>query len=424
MHDSSSSQEIEAEYIAWRAPESPAIVIRRRVMEGIHHEVNEALAAAPHGGDECGGILLGSRKADQIVVEDFEPVPSEADSEALEETLHWFRSGAQPRLSVLGFYRSHAQPDFALTEEDGELMRKHFADAEDLVLLIKPGSADTGVEDVCVRLYGRADAAFAAIPFPLTEVESPPAVQPTEVAVAQPEPAPPLLLAAPAALSWPPPRPRMLPEPEPPAKKRWVWYAALAAIGVVGGALGYQWLHPSHSAPVPSPAVTAPAAAPTEAETSKPSALNPPKPAPNASETTAEESPATAAPDTAAIRTLLDRWANALKRGDLPAATACYAPLVSTYFGRHDVTRETVRGRIKQTLAHYGGLDIYRISELKITPVSDARAVATFRKSWRTSGRHKSAGEEQERMTLVRNQGDWRISSEQQEKIYWERKPR
>ena len=423
MHDSSSSQEIETEYLAWRAPESPAIVIRRRVMEGIHHEVNDALAAASHGGDECGGILLGSRMADQIVVEDFEPVPSEADSVALEETLHWFRSGAQPRLSVLGFYRSHTQPDFALTEEDGELIRKHFADAEDLILLIKPSSADTSVEDVCVRLYGRANAAFVAIPFPLTEAEARPAAELTEAAVVQPEPVPPLLLAAPVALSWPPPRPRMLPEPQPPAKKRWLWYTALAALSVVGGALGYVCLHPTHSEPPRSPAAVAPAA-PTEAETSKPSALNPSKPAPSAAETTAENSPAPAAPDTAAIRTLLDRWANALKRGDLSAATACYAPLVSTYFGRHDVTRETVRGRIKHTLAHYGGLEIYRISELKITPVSDARAVATFRKSWRTSGRRKSAGEEQERMTLVRNQGDWRISSEQQEKIYWERKPR
>jgi hypothetical protein len=65
--------------------------------------------------------------------------------------------------------------------------------------------------------------------------------------------------------------------------------------------------------------------------------------------------------------------------------------------------------------ARYGRPDIYRISGIGITPVSETRAVATFRKhwQWRTLGRGRSAGEEDERMTLVRTQGVWRISSEQ-----------
>src|ERR1039458_479402 len=77
-----------------------------------------------------------------------------------------------------------------------------------------------------------------------------------------------------------------------------------------------------------------------------------------------------------------------------------------------DVTREAVRQSIRQA-ARYGRLDVYRISGLSITPVSDSRAVATFRKHWRISGRGRPAGEEGERMTLVRTEGAWRISSEQ-----------
>jgi NAD(P)-dependent dehydrogenase (short-subunit alcohol dehydrogenase family) len=128
-----------------------------------------------------------------------------------------------------------------------------------------------------------------------------------------------------------------------------------------------------------------------------------------------EATPAPLEPDTTGIHELLDRWAAALKRGDLDTAAQCYAAVVNTYFTRHDVTREAVRQSIRQARARYGRLDAYRLSGIGITPVSDSRAVATFRKYWQTSGRKRSAGEEEERMTLVRTAGVWQISSEQAE---------
>ncbi len=108
------SQEMLLEYVTWHEPESPPIFILRRAMEGIHREVSEAFASAPHRCAGTGGILLGRRDGDHITVDDFEPVPSEhrfgpsyrlsdADLALLQETLDWFRSGAQPGLSVLGF---------------------------------------------------------------------------------------------------------------------------------------------------------------------------------------------------------------------------------------------------------------------------------------------------------------------------------
>jgi hypothetical protein len=104
-----------------------------------------------------------------------------------------------------------------------------------------------------------------------------------------------------------------------------------------------------------------------------------------------------------------------LKRGEVEAAAQCYAPVVSTYFARHDVTRAAVRESIRRDRARYGRLDVYRISAVDITPVSDSRAVATFRKHWhwQASGRGRPAGEEEERMTMVRTAGVWQISSEQ-----------
>jgi hypothetical protein len=130
-------------------------------------------------------------------------------------------------------------------------------------------------------------------------------------------------------------------------------------------------------------------------------------------------------PDSAGIHALLDQWSTALKRGDNRAAAACYAPLVSIYFGRQNVPREAVRQSIIQrSLAPYGRLDIFRISGLAITPAGNGRAEVVFLKHWQTSGYRKFSGEERERMTLARNQGIWQIVAEQQEKPYETRKPR
>jgi len=367
---------MQLEYVTWHAPESPPIAIRRRAMEGIHQEVSEAFAAAPHRGAETGGILLGRREEDRIVVEDFEPVPSEhrfgpsyrlsdTDRELLRETLEWFRGGAQPGLSVLGFYRSHTLPEFGLSPEDEDLLRAHFAAGEDLALLVKPSLMETSEADFFIRRLGRLA--------PQPAMERPPA-----------PPHPP-------AIAWPPPRPRLEPEPERPAKRRWPWYTAATLLGLASGALLYLWWHPATGVER------------IVATTAAPPAVRP----------VVEGTPAPPEPYTAGIREFLDRWAGALRRGDVEAATACYAPVVTTYFDRHNVTREAVRQSIRQSRARYGRLDVYRISGLGITPVSDSRAIATFRKHWQFSGRRRPAGEEEERMTLVRAAGAWQISSEQ-----------
>lgn len=393
----SSSQEMQLEYVTCDAPELPLVAIRRRAMDGIHREVSEAFAAAPHRGAETGGILLGRRDRDRIVVEDFEPVPSEhrfgpsyrlsdTDCELLQETLDWFRGGVQPGVAVLGFYRSHTAPEVELCQEDKDLIRAYFGAAEDLVLMVKPSLMGISETDFFIRRCGPS-ASPAPVEQPHLIDQQPPA-----------DPAPPPLV------TWPLPRPgasMMEIDAERPAAKgsRWRWPLCIAAtlLGLAGGALGYWWWHPDTG--VDRIAVTAAA---------------PPAPQPDA-RPIVEGTPAPLEADTAGIHALLDRWSGALKRGDVDAAVQCYAPVVSTYYARHDVTREAVRQSIRRDRARYGRLDFYRVSGVGITPVSDNRAVATFRKHWhwQASGRGRPPGEEEERMTLVRSGGVWLISSEQ-----------
>jgi len=377
---------MELEYVTWDAPELPPVAFRRRAMQGIHQEVSEAFTAAPHRGAETGGILLGRREDDRIVVEDFEPVPSEhrfgpsyrlseTDCELLRETLDWFRGGVQPGLSVLGFYRSHTAPAVELCQEDEDLMRAYFGAAEDLVLLVKPNLMGTSDDDFFVRRCG--------------PTARPPGMD-------RPRASDP-----PSLTTWPAPRRRLEPEPDRPAvasrRRRWLWYAAAMLLGLAGGTLGYLWWHPDAGVDRIAAAAAAPSAPPLDARP------------------IVEGTPAPTEPDVAGIHELVDRWAGALKRGDVESAGQCYAPVVSTYFSRHDVTRDAVRQSILRDRARYGRLDVYRVTGVTITPVSDSRAVATFRKHWhwQASGRGRPAGEEEERMTLVRTDGVWRISSEQ-----------
>ncbi len=371
---------MQLEYVTWSAPDLPPVAIRRPAMEGIHREVNDTFASAPHRGAETGGILLGRREDGRIVIEDFEPIPSdhrfgpsyqlsETDRALLRETLEWFRGGAQPGLSVLGLYRSHTPEEFELCQEDEDLMRAYFLAGEDLVLLVRPNLMESSDADFAIRRCG------------LTEPPAPP----------------------PALMSWPAPRPRLNAEPERPVSKnkrwRWIVYTGAALLGLAAGALSYRWWHPD--AGIPRIAAAAPAPAPAAQPIVEGTPL-PPDSTP----------PAT---DTSGIHELLDRWAGALKRGDVDAAARCYAPVVATYFDRHDVTRDAVRQSIRQAQARYGRPEIYRISGLGVTPVTDTRAVATFRKHWQwhTSRNRRSSGEEEERITLVRTADAWHISSEQ-----------
>jgi len=139
----------------------------------------------------------------------------------------------------------------------------------------------------------------------------------------------------------------------------------------------------------------------------------------NAADRTTEPTSAKKLSDDTPIRSLLNRWSSALKRGDLKEAAACYAPRVDSYLGRRNVTRVEIRRSLREALSGSGRFDIYRISELQLSYVASDRAVATFRKRWQTSGSRKYAGEQQEQLTRVRNQGAWQIAAEERQKINW-----
>jgi hypothetical protein len=417
-------------YVRWQVPGLPVITIRRRVADGIQTEVLNSFNAVPKRGAEVGGILLGSQTEDGILIEDFEPVPCEhrfgpsyqlspADYDTLRETLEWFRSQPRHDISIVGFYRSHTRPEFSLSEDDLKLFSEHFAGPAQTFLLIKPNRMQHSVADFFFWRNGELRQGLHVMPFPFEEaapaphresqaepqhVATPPPVKPSS-AVETPAPRP----AKPAR------RNAVEDEEREPAHHPWIWGAVMAVCAILGGTLGYRLLHDS-PAVVPFRPPSSQVQPAPEASEAAPAVPAPPAPEPAASLPPPVQ-PEPQPNDEEAIRSVLDRWAAAIRNGDEQTAAHCYAPRLTSYLGRKNARPSDILGRLRYMHGRYGKLAINRISNLSITKGQDV-ARADFRRHWESSGRGRTTGEEQVDMTLVRTQGEWKISSEQADRVY------
>ena len=413
-------------YVCWRVPELPAITLPSRVAEGIQAEVLQSFNAIPKRGAEAGGILLGRRVEDGILIEDFKPVACEhrfgpsyllspADYDGLRKTLEWV--GSQPRhgLSLVGFYRSHTRTDFSLSVEDAELFSESFPGPEQVFLLIKPSRFQQSVADFFFRRHGGLAQGLHVVPFPFEESAVPPRPAPPS------EPKPQQATTARSAQTRevssrnpaePPVPVRKPPQPTSPlrpfeepalARSYWPWGTAAAILIILAAALGYRSMR-SHVVP-PEPLLAPPP---------------PVLPVTPAAPDTKRAQPVAAEPEpkdaqTAAIRSLLDHWAAAIQQGNVEAAVRYYAPRVTNYLGHGAVRSSEVRARLRYMHGRYGRLVLNRISDVSITPVGRDAADVSFRRHWQSNATGSpSSGDTQERLTLVHTEDGWKIASEQE----------
>ncbi len=67
----------------------------------------------------------------------------------------------------------------------------------------------------------------------------------------------------------------------------------------------------------------------------------------------------------------------------------------------------------------YGKLALNQISDVSITPLGRDAADASFRRHWQGhAAGSRSGGEVQERLTLIRTKGGWKIASEQETPVH------
>src|SRR5262249_45954458 len=155
-------------YASWQAPGSTEIRVSSLVMDGIYTEVMKEFDAVDGRGAEAGGILLGRCTESEIVVDDYEPVLCEyrfgpsfhlsgSDRSGLRETLERLREHEE--FSIVGWYRSDTCQEFALGEEDRELLDNELQRDSVVTLLIKPGRSQPYEVKLFLREKGRLQEA-------------------------------------------------------------------------------------------------------------------------------------------------------------------------------------------------------------------------------------------------------------------------
>ena len=141
------------------------------VVDDISTQSMKQSDAIPHRGPgtEVGGILLGTSKENEIVVDDFEPVLcehrfgpsfrlSDRDRIGWRETLQRIRQRGE--VAIVGWYRTDTRQEFALSEDDRELLDTELQPYGDVILLIKPSRS----QPYEAKLFLRDDGQLRELP--------------------------------------------------------------------------------------------------------------------------------------------------------------------------------------------------------------------------------------------------------------------
>ncbi len=262
------------DYYTWEVSGKPvSIRLDYDVVDRLLLDVMRGFGAVPRRGAEVGGILLGTLERDEktiVRIRDFEPVLcqhargpsyllSEADHHRFEESVrNWQPAGGRP-LRAVGCYRSHTRADLGLSEEDLALFARHFPDASDVFLLVKPFATRVSVGGFFFREEGqiRSDSAYLEFPFRRRELGGgSPAVERSESPFS-PQAADDAVAGSLAALSLgAEPEPDVpsaeVPVVDPPKLKRNLWIPLSFVFLLVGVLLGFQTALMLHRQPSPA----------------------------------------------------------------------------------------------------------------------------------------------------------------------------
>ena len=102
-----------------------------------------------------------------------------------------------------------------------------------------------------------------------------------------------------------------------------------------------------------------------------------------------------------------------------------YADHLQRYFQQRDVPRSAIYADKADFLRRFPAIIQYGVRNLEVRYPAADTAVAVFDKTWdfRTQEDRRFAGDEQEQLTLRLMSGQWRITSERENRVYWARYP-
>jgi hypothetical protein len=285
--------------------------MRPKVAEWLERQALDSLRALTKRGSEIGGLLLGRISPDPhaILIEELEAVACDYSrgpfyllSEADEARLQAAIAQPRPSLAVVGFFRSNARKELALSPDDLTLAEKYFPGPDSVVLLVKPFSmkpslgawflgqdnfASAAIEFTfrrAARIQDRPLPLPSKPPTPFTPPPASPVATPSATPFTPPPASPSTTPSAPppaspvATPSAPPPAAPPAPPPTPtavdpvvadlrllnrvqrppapaPHQKGWLWLPLL--LGLIGGSSFFGYRVHGPGLPPPDPAAGA-----------------------------------------------------------------------------------------------------------------------------------------------------------------------
>jgi hypothetical protein len=158
-----------------------------------------------------------------------------------------------------------------------------------------------------------------------------------------------------------------------------------------------------------------PAAPPLPAPVNQPEAREPERQSPSGG--TKVVSPAGSDVEKA-ISTVLNRWVDAKRHGNLEEEMGCYAPFVDRFYKRRGLPAGQLRREEQDVLSRSGTVQRFDISNVKFNRVNSQWAVVSFDKKWDLRGRTRSSGSSRDEFVMRPVNGQWKISSQREVKVY------
>lgn len=118
----------------------------------------------------------------------------------------------------------------------------------------------------------------------------------------------------------------------------------------------------------------------------------------------------------AQIQQLLNRWVGSIKARDLNEQMSCYAPTLSRYFLKQNVSKQEVRRDKQRFLERYPNIRELALQDVKITSVNGQPEVTAV-KSWDFGGQKDWTGQVLTHLIFQRESGKWVITSERERLI-------
>ncbi len=185
----------------WEPPgKTFAVRLSFDVVDRMLQDVMRGFGAVPKRGAEVGGVLLGRVSKGEktiVIIDDFETVPieykrspsfllSDEDGKAFDGVVQRTRSGADPLLRPVGYFRSNTREGVGLGPEDVALMAQHFPEPDSIALIIRPFASRVSQAGFYFKENDRFPAGLPVLEFPFRRREldpdSPPPARATRPA--------------------------------------------------------------------------------------------------------------------------------------------------------------------------------------------------------------------------------------------------